>query len=374
MSQNSKIAISANTCWYLYNFAKNLILSVKQQGYEVIIIAPKDNFQDKLIDLGCSYIDLKLQRSSKNPILDIQTILHFYKIYKKIQPQFALHFTAKNNLYGTLAASWLKIPCVNTVSGLGTIFNKKSAYQHLVLWMYKKTQNKANKIIFQNTENLDLFLNKKIISKNKSQLMQGCGVDLKYFTPNNPLTNNKQITFLLSARMIYDKGIKEFVLAANKLHKQYPYAKFQLLGFIDSKHPSAINKATINNWVKQGSIEYLGETNDVRKYIAKADVIVLPTSYSEGIPRSLMEAAAMAKPLIATNISGCKSIVEHNYNGLLCEVNSTTDLINKLEQMICMPTIKRYNMGKNSRKKVEAEFDESIIINEYLKLIRQYLT
>ena len=374
MNKTTKIAISANTCWYLYNFVKNLILSIKQQGYDVVVIAPADDYTDRLTALGCTYINLKLYRNSKNPFLDAKTIICFYNIYKKLQPQLALHFTAKNNLYGTLSASLLGVPCVNTVSGLGVIFNKKSIYQYLVLWMYKKTQNKARKVVFQNTEDKNLFINNKIISLNKTQLMQGCGVDLKHFIPNKDKLYKNNITFLLSARIIYDKGIKEFVQAAKKLKNKYPYAKFQLLGFIDNSHPSAITKNCIDKWVEQEYIEYLGATDDVRKYIAQADVIVLPTTYSEGIPRSLMEAAAMAKPLIATNIAGCRAVVEHNYNGLLCETASVTDLTNKIEQMICMPPIKRYNMGANSRKKVEAEFDESIIINSYLELIYHNLT
>jgi glycosyltransferase involved in cell wall biosynthesis len=373
MNKTTKIAISANTCWYLYNFVKNLILSIKQQGYDVIVIAPEDNYTDRLTSLGCTYINLELHRNSKNPFLDAKTIICFYNIYKKLQPQLALHFTAKNNLYGTLSASLLGIPCVNTISGLGVIFNKKSIYQHLVLWMYKNTQNKARKVVFQNTEDKNLFINNKILPLNKIQLMQGCGVDLKHFTPNKDKLNN-DITFLLSARIIYDKGIQEFVQAAKNLKEKYPYVKFQLLGFIDNSHPSAITKNIIDQWVAHGHIEYLGSTDDVREYIAKADVIVLPTTYSEGIPRSLMEAAAMAKPLIATNIAGCRAVVEHNYNGLLCETFSVADLTNKIEQMICMPPIKRYNMGVNSRKKVEVEFDESIIINSYLELIYQNLT
>jgi glycosyltransferase involved in cell wall biosynthesis len=357
-----------NTSWNIYNFRLNFIKSMLSAGHEVHTIAPHDDFSQKLESLGCIHHDIYMDSRGANPIKDSLLFFELRTIYKKVRPDIILHYTIKPNVYGTLAAASLKIPSINNVCGLGTAFLKDNLVSKIAILLYKVSFRYARKVFFQNPDDLDFFIEKKLVSPEIADLLPGSGIDLNHFQPV-PFKRNTTFTFLLISRLITDKGILEYIEAIKQLKKEGLDARFQLLGPKDPLHKRGIKLKVIDEWINSGTVEYLGTTQDVRHFISKADCIVLP-SYREGTPRTLLEAASISKPIIATNVPGCKHVVEHNSNGLLCEMKNVSDLAHQMKRMAGLDTETLQSMGQNGRKKVEREFDEKIVIAKYLHTIK----
>ncbi|OKP08188.1 glycosyltransferase family 4 protein [Xenorhabdus thuongxuanensis] len=369
------IVISANTSWYLYNFRKNTILALIKEGYKVIVLAPYDNYTDKLIELGALFHNVYLDQCGINPINEFRTIKELINFYRKEKVSLVLNFTSKNNIYNTIIAKFFNIKVINNISGLGTAFIKKNLLSRILKLLYKYSQGRSDLIFFQNKDDLNLFLNEKIISSEKIDIIPGSGVDLSRFSVNySTEKKTKELKFLLVARMLYPKGIKHFVEAAKIIKGRYDNVSFSLLGFIDSKNPLAVKSSEIDEWVKKGFVEYLGTSDNVEKEIALTDCIVLPSYYKEGIPKSLLEAIAMGKPIITTDNIGCKETVINGYNGFLCKPRSTSSLVTAIEKFIRIPHEEKILFGKRSREKAENEFDEKIVIKKYLTSIRYILS
>lgn len=362
-----RIAIVLNTSWNIYNFRMNLVSSLLAQGHEVHTVAPTDDYTSKLIASGCIHHKVRMDSRGANPIKDSALIFELYSIYKRVRPDIILHFTIKPNVYGTLAASLLKIPVINNVCGLGTVFLKDNLVSSIAMFLYKVSFRFANKVFFQNSDDLNLFINRKLVDKNIVDLVPGSGIDLSKFSPVD-FKRNKKFTFLLISRLITDKGVLEYIEAVKKLMKQGVEARFQVLGSADPEHKRGIQIPVINKWIREGTIEYLGTTDNVRQFIHNADCIVLP-SYREGTPRTLLEAASSSKPIIATDVPGCNHVVKHNYNGLLCKLKDADDLAEKMKLMASMDDELLRKFGENGRSKVELEFDESLVITKYLETI-----
>lgn len=362
-----KIAIVLNTSWNIYNFRKGLVQSLISSGYEVVAIAPEDNYTQSLLDMGCQYEPIKLENKGSNPLKDLQYTRNLYKIYKRIKPDVVLQFTIKPNIYGTLAAKMLKIPIVNNVCGLGTVFLRDGLSSRIAKSLYKLSFKFPDKVFFQNEDDRSLFLDKKLIKKKITDLVPGSGIPLDRFEPR-PFYRNKTFNFLMISRLLYDKGIVEYVSAAKILKAKGILATFQVLGKIDESHKLGVSKEEVGMWVKDSLIDYLGTTDSVADVIAKADAVVLP-SYREGTPRALLEAASMAKPLIATDIAGCRQTIDNGQNGFLCELKSANDLADKMQKMTLLSDKELKSMGQKSREKVESEFDENIVIKKYLSTI-----
>ncbi len=362
-----KIAIVLNTSWNIYNFRMGLVKALLENGHEVIAIAPKDEYSHLLTEAGCSFKEVKMDSRGANVIKDFALIFELLGIYKKIRPDVILHYTIKPNIYGTLAASILNIPTVNNVCGLGTAFLNKGIVSKIAIGMYKLAFRFPKLIYFQNNDDKQFFEENEIIKNNATQVLPGSGINLNHFKPVEKIVN-KKFTFLLISRLIHDKGIIEYIDAIKYLKEKGCDASFQILGNKDTEHRRGISEDIINSWIDSNIVEYLGSTDDVRPYINNADCVVLP-SYREGTPKSLLEAASLAKPIIATNVAGCTNIVENNVNGMLCNVKDVEDLANKLEAMVNLPKSRLEEMGKESRKIVEKRFDEKIVINSYLDTI-----
>jgi glycosyltransferase involved in cell wall biosynthesis len=339
-----------------------------EQGYEVHTIAPVDEYTDYLKEAGCIHHPLRMDSRGANPIKDSALIVELFLIYRRIKPDVILHYTIKPNVYGTLAAALLKIPVVNNVCGLGTVFLKENIVSSVALMLYKLSFRFATKVYFQNDDDRQLFLDKKLVDAEIVDILPGSGIDLKRFLPTD-YKRNESFTFLLISRLITDKGILEYIEAIEKLRQEGFQARYQLLGAIDERHKRGIKATIIDEWIKNQTVEYLGTTEDVRPYIAAADCVVLP-SYREGTPRTLLEAASSAKPIIATDVPGCNHVVKNDFNGLLCKLKDADDLAEKMKLMASHTdeTLQRY--GQNGRSTVEAMFDESIVINSYLKTIQ----
>jgi len=364
-----RIAIVLNTSWNIYNFRLGLVRALIENGHEVHAVAPHDEYSDKLVDVGCVYHPVKMDSRGVNPIKDFALTIELYKIYKKIQPEVILHYTIKPNIYGTFAASLLNIPVVNNVCGLGTAFLQKNLVSFVAIGLYKLAFRTPRKIFFQNNDDKEFFEKKGIVKENQSEVIPGSGIDISRFIPEKKKkSKQKKFTFLLVSRLIYDKGIVEYVEAVKHLRENGVDAEFQLLGAKDPIHRRGISEEIINEWVRNNSIDYLGSTKDVRPFIENANCIVLP-SYREGTPRTLLEAASLEKPIVASKVAGCTNIVEDEHNGLLCEVMNASDLASKMDQMMNLSEEKRMEMGKNGRSLVKSKFKEEFVIDKYLDTI-----
>jgi glycosyltransferase involved in cell wall biosynthesis len=373
MPINTIIAISSNTSWYLYNFRKNTILALIEQGYQVVAIAPEDEYSTKLSELGCEFIHINIDQGGTNPVRDFKTFFDFYRIYQVKNIDVVLNFTPKNNIYSTLAANFNGTKSINNIAGLGILFINESITSKIARFLYKISQTKASKLFFQNEDDRALFLEKKISTTVETERLPGSGVDLTRFTLT-PAPDDGKVRFLLIARMLYDKGIAQYVEAARALKEKFTdKVEFQLLGFLDVNNPSAVSKEDMQAWVDEGIVNYLGISDIVEQDIAKIDCMVLPSYYREGVPKSLLEAGAMGKPIVTTDNVGCRETVDDGVNGYLCELRSTESLIEKLELIINKSHHERLAMGEKSRLKIQNEFDENIVINKYLQAIKECL-
>ena len=365
-----KIALVANTSWNIYNFRAGLIKYLIGQGHQICVIAPIDEYSKKIQEWQVDFYAIRLENKGTNPISDTKFYRQLSQLYKLIAPDIVLHFTIKPNIYGTLACQTLGIPCVNNVSGLGTTFIHKKISSQIAHLLYRFSFRFAQKVFFQNKDDLALFVGKKLVKSEKTGLLAGSGIDLVKFSPQN--TPHSHFTFLMIARLIYDKGLREYVEAARIVKQKFPQVSFCLIGGFEknTQNPLNIKPEEVKSW--QGIVDYLGVKNDVRPFIALADVVVLP-SYREGTPRSLLEAAAMAKPLLASNVVGCKEVVEEGKNGFFCEVKNAQSLAEKMISFIELPKATLQEMGEYSRRKAEKEFDEKLIFLAYQQAIEEIL-
>ena len=365
-----KVAIVLNTSWNIYNFRMNFVKALLEKGYEVHTIAPEDTYTHYLQAAGCHHHVLRMDSRGINPLKDFALILELRNIYKKVSPDIILHYTIKPNIYGSIAAATLGIPTVNNVCGLGTVFLRKNLLSWVAILLYRWSFRFPKRIFFQNPDDRDLFISKRLVPAESADLLPGSGIDLKRFTPSS-FGRNGKFTFLLISRLITDKGILEYIEAVKRLKVQGVDARFQVLGAKDPAHRRGISVETVQQWIDEKTIEYLGTSEDVQPFIKSADCIVLP-SYREGTPHTLLEAASCAKPIVATDVPGCHQVVQNNYNGLLCRLKDPQDLADKMIKMTELDNETLQRFGLNGRKKMEMEFDEAIVINKYLNVISEF--
>ncbi len=351
----------------------NLVNSIKKDN-TIYIAAPFDNFNKKLeIDLIdiflCNTINFFLDNHSINPRKDFKTSFQLYKIFKSIKPDLVLNFTVKPNIYSTITCKILSIKTINNITGLGTLFTTKSISSKIGRSLYLLSQALSYKVFFQNRDDLDLFMSYKILNRKKCDILPGSGVNLNFFNSSSQNFNPpEQTRFLYIGKLYREKGIFEMFEAFKIIKEKYPNTTLSLIGtIIDTRDKEQINKLiTALNIGKL--IEYLGEQDDVRPFIENSDCIVLP-SYREGTPRALLEAAAMGKPILASNVPGCKDVIENGINGYFFEVKSVYDMISKFEQFINLSIEKKNHMGQAGRTKIEKEYDEKIVAKKYITVI-----
>lgn len=369
----AKVAISSNTMWSIVNFRGRLIHALAERGHEVIVLAPMDKHASRLAHLNCRMIDLPIDGHGTNPLREMALFLRYLRILARERPGVYLGFTVKPNVYGSLAAHLLGIPVVNNITGLGRAFIRKSFMTRVVQWLYRLALRRSQRVFFQNEDDRQLFLALGLVQAQVADLLPGSGVDLAHFAPPSPartaasaaLLSAKEearFCFLLLGRLLRDKGVEEYAQAARVVRRRFPAARFRLLGHIDEANPNAIARERVAQWESEGVVEYLGDTSDVRPVIAQADCVVLPSSYREGVPRSLLEAAAMARPVLTTDSVGCRDVVTEGVNGLLCQAGDAEDLAEKMMQMLRLNPEQRRRMGAAGRRKMEASFDDRIVI------------
>lgn len=366
----SKALISINSAWNVANFRGGLIAAFHSTGLVVVAAAPEDEHVSRIEALGCGFAALPMDKTGTNPVRDAALFVRYLRLFRRERPAIYLGFTPKPNIYGSLAAHLLGIPVINNVAGLGTAFIRGGWLNRVVKLLYRVALSRSRTVFFQNTEDLDLFVKEGLVRVEVARLLPGSGVDTARFSPqpDEPLSD-RPFRFLLVARMLGDKGVREYVEAARLLRTRYDRLEFQLLGFVDSANPTAISAAEIKAWCDEGVVRYLGEALDVRPHLAAADCVVLP-SYREGTPRSLLEAAAMGRPIITTDAIGCRNVVDDGVNGCLCQPRDAGDLAEKMECLLALSIDARAAMGVAGRAKAVRDFDERIVIERYLEAIR----
>ena len=366
------IIISINTTWNIYNFRKGILEALLSKGYEVIALATTDVFTANLEAMGVKCIPIKINSKGINPFADIYLIRNYYSVFKRHKPDVILSYTIKPNIYGNIAAGLLKIPVINNISGLGTIFIKSNLLTLIGKRLYKRALRYSNHVFFQNNDDRHFFLDAKLMEVSKSSVIPGSGVDTNKFKSKKTKNFGKQ--FLFVGRLLRDKGIIEYLEAAMMLLKEHPFLEFLIVGEIDSKNKTAISKSELDFYLKQSpQIKYLGNSNNIIEVLNGIDVMVLP-SYREGLSKSLLEAAAMTIPIVTTNVSGCKEVVIDNYNGFLCAPRNTDSLLGAMIKMTKLKPSDRHQMGLNGRDLVVKKFKEEFVVSEYLNKINQIIT
>lgn len=367
-SQPVRVMIVLNTAWNLVNFRIGLIRALVAAGYEVVAVAPSDKYADGLATLGCRFIPIPMDNNGINPARDLLLLRRLFCLLRTERPNVYLGYTVKPNVYGSLAARALGIPVINNIAGLGTVFIRGGWLSLFVKSLYRLALSRSQKVFFQNNDDRQLFIRSRLVRDGVTDLLPGSGIDLIQFPPT-PLPVNVPVRFLLIARMLWDKGVGEFVEAARLLKQRGVGADFCLLGVLDLQNPVAISRQQMSAWVAEGVVNYLGVSDNVKVEIAQADCIVLP-SYREGTPRALLEAAAMARPIVTTDSVGCRNVVDDGINGYLCKPKNSSDLADKMLRILSMSHNEREVMGLRGREKVKREFDEKIVIRKYLEAIK----
>jgi glycosyltransferase involved in cell wall biosynthesis len=372
---HKKIILVSRCAWTLYNFRAGLMRDLKQRGATVIGGgAGGDGFEPKITALGVPFVPLPVDKKAINPGADVRLFGTLYCWYRRERPDVAHHFTIKPVVYGSLAAWLAGVPrVVNTVTGLGFVFMEEDMawLRRPVEWQYRLALACAHFTFFQNRDDLKFFLRRRLIKPEKIGLLPGSGVDCRFFAPwaTANAVPEEPLTFLMVARLLREKGIYEFVEAAHRVKRNFPRIQFQLLGKRDERNPTVVSQRDLERWQAEGVLTWLGEVADVRPIVARADVVVLP-SYREGTPRSLLEAAAMGKPLITTDAVGCREVVDDGINGLLVPVKDAQALAQAMVRLVEHRAM-RERMGKAGREKMEQEFDERIVIEKTLQVYQQ---
>jgi glycosyltransferase involved in cell wall biosynthesis len=363
------IVISINSAWNVFNFRKDLIGALQREGWRVVALAPDDGYGERIAELGAEFIPLPMDQSGVSPLKDLQLLARYRSILARIRPDAFLGYTIKPNVYGSLAAHSLGIGVINNISGLGTAFIREGLLTRIAAFLYRRALRRSAVVFFQNGEDRDLFVARRMVRADQARLLPGSGIDPAHFAPCSDRPEDGTFRFLLIGRMLWDKGLGEYVEAARLVRRQYPQARFLLLGPTDAANRTAVSQAEIDAWVAEGVVEHIPACDDVRPHIAAADCVVLP-SYREGLPRSLLEAAAMAKPLIATDVPGCRDVVRHGENGLLCAVRSAPALADAMVTMIQLGSEQLRSMGLKGRALAERDFDQQVVLQRYVEAIR----
>ena len=372
MSDSPSILISINAAWNIYNFRKSLIERLKDEGFTVISAAPDDAYSERLRQIVDEHHHIPMSNAGASPLQDLLLFYGYVRLLKQLKPSIMLGYTIKPNVYGSFACGLLGIPIINNVSGLGTVFIKRNWVTIVAKLLYQSAFKLSSTVFFQNKDDRKLFITEKLVDSRKAELIPGSGIDLEHYKPRERATDENP-SFVLIARMLWDKGVGEYVQAAALVKEHYPNVTFNLVGPIGVDNRTAIAESKIKEWDAANTIHYLGETDDVRSVIAENSAVVLP-SYREGMSRVLLEGLAMGRPLIATNVPGCKHTIDDGKNGFLCKSKDAKDLATKIIQFIELSELERVNMGNESRKKAEAEFDQEIVLNAYVKKIKSLIS
>lgn len=359
---NKKVMIFANNDVGLYNFRKELLERLIQDGNQVYCSLPFGEKTPLLSDLGCECIDTEISRHGTNPIEDLGLLFQYLKILKKVKPDIVFTYTIKPNVYGGLACTFKKIPYAANITGLGNAIENGGLMQKLTLFLYRMGLKKAETVFFQNGSNRDFMVEKKIV-KVKNELLPGSGVNLETNCCEPYPENSDNVILLIIGRIMREKGTDEILEAAKEIKKEYPKVIFRFIGSYDGDYKQKIEEA-----VKNGSIEYIGPQNDIHRFIKESHA-TLHASYHEGMSNVLLETAASGRPIIATDVPGCRETYDNGISGIAFKPKDVLDLVRAVKEFLELTDRQREEMGKRGRLKMEREFNRNIIVNKYIELV-----
>ncbi len=362
------IAVCANQAWNLVNFRAGLIAALLAEGFAVEAIAPPDPAMEaRLTAMGCGFTPVRIDSAGIAPHRDLATFLALRRIIARLRPAAWLSWTIKPNVYGSLAAGLAGVPALPNVSGLGTAFIRRNLLTLIAKQLYRTGFRKAPTVFFQNHDDRAEFLDARLVRADQARVLPGSGIDVQDWAP--PAGGRpKPRQFLMLARVVSDKGVREYVAAARQIRRRWPDARFILMGALDAPNRTAVRPEEVRAWLAEGTIEHLDPVGDVKPCIAAADFVVLP-SYREGLSRVLLEASAMGRPVVTTNVSGCRDIIRHGENGYLCEPRSAESLTKALALAAEISDSEWQRMAKAGRARVVAEFSQERVIDLYLKAL-----
>ena len=369
----SEIVLFANTDWYLYNFRRSLALALREAGHEVLLLSPPGEYGARLRALGLRWEPVPMDRRSLNPLREAAVLAHLWRLFRRERPDLVHGFTIKCAVYGSLAARLAGVPArVNAVTGMGYVFTstdaKARALRPLVrLLMRAALDGRDARLILQNPDDVAVFEQARLVAPGQIRLIPGSGVDCVRFAPGEsvgrghaPDADTPPFRVLLAARLLWDKGLAEFVDAARRLHGEGRAIDFLLAGDPDPGNPAAVPEATVHDWVAEGLLHWLGHVDDMPALFASVDVVVLP-SYREGLPKGLIEAGACALPLVTTDVPGCREVVTDGVDGLLVPVRDAGALATAIARLHDDPVLAA-RLGAAARQRALDEFDERIVI------------
>lgn len=359
-----KILIISNEPNSTYVLRKEVIKKIVENGYDVYLTMPYGDRVENFKDIGVNFIESKLNRRGTNPYSDYKLYRQYKKIIKFVRPDVILTYTIKPNIYGGLAAAKYNMPYIANITGLGSALENKSLIQKLLIVMYKRAFRKINTVFFQNEENRQFFIDRKI-ALGKHDLLPGSGVNLEKFK-EVPYPDKEKIRFIFIARIMKEKGIDYYLNATTHFMSKYDNLEFHILGAYEEDY-----KEILLRYEKENKIIYHGAVRDVREYLKDIHAIIHPTYYPEGMSNVLLEAAAIGRPGITSNRSGCREIINHGKTGFIFENQNQEDLFEQIEKFIVLPYEEKALMGLEARKKVEQEFDRNIVVRKYLEKIKE---
>jgi glycosyltransferase involved in cell wall biosynthesis len=356
-----RVLISANSTWNIENFRLPLVRALIRKGCEVTTVSA-DEHGIALDGAPLRHRTAKMHPSTINPAMDVAYAARLFKILTEEKPDLYLSFTIKPNIYGCTLCRMLKVPAIPNVTGLGTSFLGSAALRRTVSAMYRAAFAGAARVFFQNRDDKNLFIEEKLVDSGRTRVIPGSGVDLEHFSRAELPAN---LHFLMVSRLLRDKGVREYVDAARLLKEELPDARFSLVGDVDLKNPSSVRRSEVEGWTREGVVSCCGSSADVRASIREATAVVLP-SYREGLPRSLLEAAAMGRPLIGTDVPGCRDLVRDGVTGFLCKARDARSLAEAMMRLATASHEERSLMGARARAMAEEEFDEKFVVQAYL--------
>ena len=374
-----RVLLFANSAWCIYNLRRNLVRNLLRAGHSVIVVAPEDQYSQKLVELGAEHYGISLKPTNLNPVRELFALFSLLKTLRKIRPDFVFSFTIKCNVYAGICRPICGYAQVANVSGLGQGFDKSGLLNKVVCLLYKISLRGSQRVFFQNKEDLDFCISKRLVPFEICERIPGSGVDLNYFSPTirkiggngngNGNGSGQSRVFLMFGRLVPKKGYDDYLLAARVLKAKYGnQVEFRVLGIEDKNRAESRELLErLKQGHEEGSIVFYPETDDVLPQIREADIVVLPSRYNEGVPHCLLEALACAKPVITTDWKGCRETVVDGLNGALVPVEDPLVLSQEMDRMVEASDIRLFEMGRFSRELAEKKFDENLVIASYLR-------
>ena len=370
--KKSRITIIENHHIASGTIRADLMNALVNEGYDVYVLTELDKSFDPAINTNIHFVNVGV--SVLNPVAALKYMYRLRKALKQIKPTLCITFTIRPAIYGNIVASLLKIPVISTITGTGPLFDSKSLSYRIARNLYKVVLKKTKRVFFPNYDDLNGFVERGYIKKEVAVRVPGSGINYEKFLPRASSRTDNNFIFLFISRLVKDKGILEFAEAASMITKTNKQAEFHVIGplWLNNKKSLTVTKEEVDKWVSEKWIVYHGEQKDIRKFMADADCVVMP-SYREGMSNVLLEAASMARPLIATDVTGCRDIVENGKNGFLCRPKDGKDLAGCMQKMLRLTNEQRIEMGKYGREKMIREFDKKIVVQKYLQAIEEVI-